>query len=103
MSVQIQEGRYYRSRAGHRYGPAVYLRGIVTLYPWLLRRCGNPEGEKIRVMNGGHRLDAATEHETDMVAEWVAEADTRMPGEYGLAYWQKAYANFRHQSAPWEQ
>jgi hypothetical protein len=100
--LQIIAGQFYRSRNGKKYGPAVPQVNNEK-YPWVLK---NAHGNSDAFTDDGFFFAHRKASEHDLVTIWTEEPDPnqyKLPDEYGLAHWQKAYANFRKNSAPWEQ
>lgn len=75
MTLQIEEGKFYRTRGGWKVGPA--KRHGVEGYPWKATYCYTDRGKF---------WSSGKEHEADIVAEWVDDP-APLKIEEGKCYW----------------
>lgn len=77
--VEIQEGKFYRTREGHKVGPMV--RGGMPMWPW--EDSSNTVHDAWRT-DGTTWLERRAELPTDIIAEWVDPIELVEGGNYRL-------------------
>lgn len=65
MTLQIEEGKFYRNRAGDKIGPVIARNMVLTSFPW-------EAGGNTYTKEG--KLYLCDMSDDDLVAEWVDEA-----------------------------